>query len=173
MIKNHFTRLWRTARKNKGFTIINILGLSVGIAVFTLIVMWAINEFSYDRHNRNLDRIYRIEIGGSVYMVSAIGPAFKNEFPEIEKFVRFSDMGSSLLSFNKESVMIENISWPTPHSLTYSPTSLFRKPSEHVNTLQQRTYRKIRPKNFRGRTCRQTGLINNQYEVFVTVMSGM
>jgi putative ABC transport system permease protein len=109
MIRNYFTRFWRNAIKNKIFTFINILGLSVGIAVFTLIALWAWNEFSYDRFNRNLDDIYRIEIGGSVYMVSAIGPSFKNEFPEIEKFVRFSDMGSSLLTCNKESIVIENM----------------------------------------------------------------
>ncbi len=171
MIKNHFTRLWRTARKNKGFTIINILGLSVGIAVFTLIVMWAINEFSYDRHNRNLDRIYRIEIGGSVYMVSAIGPAFKNEFPEIEKFVRFSDMGSSLLSFNKESVMIENI-FLADSSLfdifTYEFVS--GSPSEALSTPFSIVLTETTAKKLFGEAepVGKPVLINNQYEVFVT-----
>ncbi len=108
MIKEHLTLIWRKASRNKVFTLINTLGLSVGIAVFILIILWVRNEFSYDRYNENFDNIYRIEIEGSVYMVSAIGPAFKNEFSEIEKSVRFSGMGPALLTVDMNSVMVEN-----------------------------------------------------------------
>jgi putative ABC transport system permease protein len=100
--------MWRKARRNIGFTLINIFGLSVGIAVFILIILWVQNEFSYDKFNKKIDNIYRIEIRGSVYMVSAIGPAFKNEFPEIEKFVRFSGIGPTLLTYEMESILAEN-----------------------------------------------------------------
>jgi putative ABC transport system permease protein len=108
MKKEYFTLMWRKAGRNKVFTLINIFGLSVGIAIFILIILWVQNEFSYDKYNKNFDNIYRIEIGGSVYMVSAIGPAFKNEFPEIEKSVRFSGMGGVLLTSDMESIMAEN-----------------------------------------------------------------
>lgn len=104
MINEYFTLMWRKAKRNKGFTLINIFGLSVGIAVFILITLWVQNEFSYDRFNKNLNKIYRIEIGGSVYMVSAIAQAFKNEFPEIEKTVRFSGLGSALIAENEKSI---------------------------------------------------------------------
>jgi len=171
MIKDHFTRLWRTANKNIVFTIINTLGLSVGIAVFTLIILWVINEFSYDRHNRKLDQIYRIEIGESVYMVSAIGPAFMNEFPEIEKFVRFSDMGSSLLSYNKESVMVDNIFLAdsalfdifTYEFVSGNPSEALAMPFSIVVT--ETTARKLFGEvDAVGRPL----MINNKYEVFVT-----
>ncbi|HBE40526.1 MAG TPA: hypothetical protein DDW27_04860 [Bacteroidales bacterium] len=108
MKTENLTLMWRKASRNKVFTLINIFGLSVGIAVFILIILWVQNEFSYDRHNENIDNIYRIEIGGSVYMVSAIGPAFKNEFSEIEKFVRFSGMGPALLTADMNSILAEN-----------------------------------------------------------------
>lgn len=109
MIKEYFTLIWRKTMRNKVFTLINIFGLSVGIAVFILITLWIQNEFSYDKYNKNLSYIYRIEIGGSLYMVSAIAPVFKNEFPEIEKAVRFAGMGSALLSENEKSIMVNNV----------------------------------------------------------------
>jgi len=109
MIKEQLTLMWRKTKRNKGFTLINLFGLSVGIAIFILIILWIQNEFSYDKYNENIDNIYRVEIRGSVYMVSAIGPAFRNEFPEIEKFVRFRGMGSRLLTSGTESIMLENV----------------------------------------------------------------
>jgi putative ABC transport system permease protein len=109
MINEFLTLIWRKSMRNKVFTLINIFGLSVGIAVFILISLWIRNEFSYDKFNKNLDNIYRIEIGGSVYMVSAIAPVFKNEFPEIEQAVRFAGMGSGLLTEGEKSIMVNNI----------------------------------------------------------------
>jgi putative ABC transport system permease protein len=108
MIKDNLVLMWRKTRRNTGFTLINVFGLSVGIAVFILIILWVQSEFSYDKYNKNIDKIYRIEIRGSVYMVSAIGQAFTNEFPEIEKFVRFKGMGSTLLTYETESILAEN-----------------------------------------------------------------
>jgi len=101
--------MWRKTKRNKVFTLINISGLSVGIAVFILISMWVSNEFSYDKYNKNIDKIYRIEIDEEVYMVSAIAQTFKNEFPEIEKAVRFAGMGSALLTENEKSIMVNDV----------------------------------------------------------------
>ena len=109
MIKEYFILMWRKTLRNKVFTLINIFGLSVGIAVFILITLWIRNEFSYDKFNKNIDNIYRIEIGGSVYMVSAIAQTFKNEFTEIEKAVRFAGMGSALLAENEKSILAKDI----------------------------------------------------------------
>ena len=109
MLEKNLISFWRKTKKNKVFTLINIAGLSIGIAVFILITLWVEHEYSYDRFNKNLDEIYRIEIGGSVYMVSAIAQTFKNEFPEIEKTVRFSGRGSALLTLEDKSVLIENM----------------------------------------------------------------
>ncbi|HLP72444.1 MAG TPA: ABC transporter permease [Bacteroidales bacterium] len=108
MIKEYFKLFWRKTLKNKGFTLINITGLSTGIAVFILIVIWALNEFSYDRFNKHCDNIYRVEVGGTVYMVSAAALTYKNEFPEIEKSVRFSGQGGALLSLGDKSVFVQN-----------------------------------------------------------------
>lgn len=108
MIREYLKIFWRKTLKNKGYTLINVTGLSTGIAVFILIVIWALNEFSYDRFNENFDSIYRVEVGGSVYMVSAAALTYRNEFSEIEKSVRFSGQGRALLSNGDKSVFINN-----------------------------------------------------------------
>lgn len=108
MIIEYFKILWRKTLKNKSHTLINITGLSTGIAVFTLVLLWAVNEFSYDKFNKNADDIYRLEIGGSVYMVSAAAQSYKNEFSEIGKAVRFSGQGKVLLGLDEKSVYIKN-----------------------------------------------------------------
>ncbi len=62
MIKNHFLVAWRSLVKSKGFTSLNIIGLAVGMAVTLLIVIWAVNEYSYDRFLPNYRQLYRIEV---------------------------------------------------------------------------------------------------------------
>jgi putative ABC transport system permease protein len=107
MIKEYFSLMWRKTLRNKTFTLINIFGLSVGIAIFILIILWVRGEFLYDRYNENFKDIYRIEVEKSVYMVSAVAPLFKSEFPEVLKVSRFSGQGPSLLTYNDRSVMIK------------------------------------------------------------------
>lgn len=171
MIKEYFTLIWRKANRNKGFTLINIFGLSVGIAVFIMISLWVQNEFSYDKFNKNIDNIYRIEIGGSVYMVSAAGPAFKNEFPEIEKSVRFSGMGSTLLTENEKSIMINNLFLADSTLFDiFTYEFIFGNPKEALVTpfsivLTQSTSRTLfGDSDPVGRTIK----INNQFDASVT-----
>ena len=60
MIRNYIKTAYRSLLKNKGFTAINLLGLSVGLATCLLIVFYVVDELSYDKYNVNADRIYRI-----------------------------------------------------------------------------------------------------------------
>jgi len=60
MIKNYLKTAFRSLLKNKGFTAINVLGLTLGIATCLLIVFYVLDELSYDRFNVNADRIYRV-----------------------------------------------------------------------------------------------------------------
>ena len=58
MVKNYFKVAFRNLYRNKGFSIINISGLAVGMASAILILLWIENEISYDRFFKNTDRIY-------------------------------------------------------------------------------------------------------------------
>ena len=60
MIRNYFKIAWRNFRKNKLFSLINVVGLSIGIATCFIIMLYVYDELSYDRFNKNADNIYRI-----------------------------------------------------------------------------------------------------------------
>ena len=60
MLKNYFKIAFRNLSRNKTYSIINIFGLSVGIACSILILLWIQNELSYDRFHKNANEIYRV-----------------------------------------------------------------------------------------------------------------
>jgi putative ABC transport system permease protein len=87
----------RTLFKYKSFTIINLIGLTVGKAVFLLILGYVLFEHSFDKFHSGYDKIYRITMNeyseGSVanrYAITfpAVGPALKSEFSEVKDYVR-------------------------------------------------------------------------------------
>lgn len=98
MLKNYFKITLRNLLRNKIYSIINIVGLSLGLACAMLIMLYTKDELSYDRFHRNADRIYRVvhnrinpdgsmqsKGGNSGYLQ---GPKFHSSIPEIESFVR-------------------------------------------------------------------------------------
>jgi len=95
MIKNYFKIAFRRLQKSKLFTLINIIGLTIGIASCLLISLFIINELGYDRFNKNADRIVRITMqygeGGKQKVAvtgTKAGPQLKRTFPQVEAFVR-------------------------------------------------------------------------------------
>jgi len=97
-----YKRLIKTASisllKNKGFTLINILGLALGLATCLLIIMYVLDELSYDKYNVKHDRIYRVnsdlKYGGTITQFAIAAPpvaaSLKKEFPEVEDVTRLS-----------------------------------------------------------------------------------
>src|ERR1700740_200705 len=112
MIRNYLKTAVRSLRKNIGFTAINVLGLSVGLATCLLIVFYVVDELSYDKYNTKADRIYRVTVDamlnghGGKYATTE-GPlegALKDNFPEIEKVTRMIDKSGIFASASKFSV---------------------------------------------------------------------
>ena len=60
MIRNYLKLAWRRLVKNKTYSFLNIIGLSVGLTCFALIALWVNDELSYDKFNKNFDRIVRL-----------------------------------------------------------------------------------------------------------------
>lgn len=96
MIKHYFKTALRNLRKNKAFSFINILGLTVGLTCCLLMVLYIRHELSYDDFQKNGDRMARVIMeyseGGSVmkgnFTSTKVAPAFKRNFPEVEQAVR-------------------------------------------------------------------------------------
>src|SRR5262245_17087997 len=96
MFRNYLKIMIRSVLKRKIFTLINLLGLSIGIAVTLLLVLYIQNETGYDTFYKHSDRIYRLALeriypGRSAFrgqIPRSIGAAVRTEFPEVESFTR-------------------------------------------------------------------------------------
>ncbi len=105
MLKNYLKIAWRNLVKNKGFTAINIIGLSMGLGCFIIIGMYVADELSYDRYNEKAERIYRINsdlrFGGTdlnmAVSADPMGAILKKDYPQVEQYVRFYDSNDAKL----------------------------------------------------------------------------
>jgi predicted permease len=103
MFSNYIKVAIRNLLRQKGFSFINIFGLALGIACTTLIGIWVKDEVSYDRFHHDYERLYRITATLPEMKVHAavspapLGPAIKNEIPEIESSVRITGLTRDLL----------------------------------------------------------------------------
>jgi putative ABC transport system permease protein len=98
MFRNYFKTAFRNLRRNKVYSFINILGLSLGLACGMLIILYVKDEVSYDRFHKNVDNIYRIGMqrlntdgsteGKGGYSGYVQGPKFAASIPEIKEFIR-------------------------------------------------------------------------------------
>jgi len=102
MLRNLILTAFRTLKKNKFFSSLNILGLSIGMAVFMLIAHYVKFEHSYENFVPDADRIYRVSLTtylnnemvvNSAENYPGVGPALQNEFPEIQSYARLYNMG--------------------------------------------------------------------------------
>lgn len=101
MFKNYFKIAWRNITRHKTYSILNIAGLSIGMACSILILLWVQHELSYDRFNRHADEIYRLTCNAGDFK-AAVSPAgmaegLRAEMPEIEATVRISKPSTSLV----------------------------------------------------------------------------
>ncbi len=116
MLGNYFKIAFRNLNKSKGFSAINIFGLAIGLATCLLITLFVTDELSYDRYNKNADRIFRVSedahVSGSAFSSTTapppLGPALAKDYPQIEKVVRFEGNGDMLIKKGNETIMEHN-----------------------------------------------------------------
>jgi putative ABC transport system permease protein len=105
MFKNYLKITIRSIKRHKGYSFINIVGLSVGMACFILILLFAMYEFSYESHHQNADRIYRVNVEqhltDQVFRAQTspvpLAEALYSELPEVVEFTRFQSLRTFLV----------------------------------------------------------------------------
>jgi putative ABC transport system permease protein len=101
MFKNYFKTAWRNLSRQRTLAFINIFGLSVGIAFFILLLLYSVNELSFDRFHKNEKNIYCVYdyakgLDGSVQATAItampLGPTIKKDMPDVLDYVRLKQM---------------------------------------------------------------------------------
>ena len=119
MLKNYFKIAFRNLWRHKGFSFINIMGLTVGMAACFLIFLYIKFELSYDDFHEKKDRIYRMvaDIKTPTEVIHSGGPSFaappnaKDEFAEIEAYVRMIQDNNLLIRKGDIKFQEENAMW--------------------------------------------------------------
>ncbi|HEY1062258.1 MAG TPA: ABC transporter permease [Daejeonella sp.] len=114
MLKNYFKTAWRNMLNSKGYSSLNILGLSSGMAVALIIGLWVFNEFSYDRFLPDADRLYQVRRnynsnGDTLNFTSTslkLADALRNQIPEIEYVAESDHMGSHGLMVGEKKLYV-------------------------------------------------------------------
>ena len=106
MISSYLLVALRSLKRNKLHASINIVGLAIGMACCILITLFVLFELSYDKQNKDADRIYRMAVNleANNWAISAfpIGSLLKDNFPEIEKFTRIKPSEIFVLNASNE-----------------------------------------------------------------------
>jgi putative ABC transport system permease protein len=128
MIKNYLIIALRSFFKHKSFTLLNVIGLSLGMVASLLILQYVKYERSYDTFHEKAADIYRVQYNGwqggklrfeCAAAVPAVGPALKNNFPEVKRFTRLFPVSGvvtyespehGLISFLEEKMQITDSS---------------------------------------------------------------
>jgi len=122
MFKNHIKTAFSNLSRNKGFTFINILGLTLGLIVCLLIVFYVFDELSYDRYNIKADRIYRVNMdlkyGGNISSFAVTQPplaaAITSSFPEVETATRLIKSEGTRIRKGNENVTEDKVAYADP-----------------------------------------------------------
>jgi putative ABC transport system permease protein len=119
MIKNYLKTALRNLKRQPGFSLINIVGLSIGMACFILIALVVRQELHVDRFHERADRIFRItrldEFEGEVNRVAItpapLAAALKQDFPDVEKAACFNYYGQVLLKYKDKMIKQDYVSF--------------------------------------------------------------
>lgn len=123
MLKNYLKTAWRNLMKHKTFSIINIAGLSIGITICFIIMLFVQDELSYDRFNKNADRMVRVAFkadinGGKIFETNVMPPvaaAMKNDYPEVEDATRLNVAGAPKITYKDKTFKDDELVFVDPN----------------------------------------------------------
>jgi putative ABC transport system permease protein len=109
MIRNYIKIAFRNLWRHKSFSLINIIGLAVGMTAFLLIFMYVRFELSYDKYHAKAGQVYRLNVDiksandvmKEAWSSAPMGPALKADFPEVLESTRFFPVGMLVKANNQ------------------------------------------------------------------------
>jgi putative ABC transport system permease protein len=119
MIKNLLKIAIRHLRKHPAYSLLNVLGLTLGISSALFLIIYVSDELSYDRYHKNAERIYRVsskitepddQFTWNVAQIP-MGPQVVQDYPEVQSFVRFINMPRALYKFGDKEYIEENFQY--------------------------------------------------------------
>ncbi|WP_305983488.1 ABC transporter permease [Roseivirga thermotolerans] len=127
MFKNYLKTASRYLLKNKGYTFINVFGLSIGLAAFILLSLFVKVEFSYDEHLSQKDRIFQVYVKDTTNNIPAfemqtmgpMGPLMVEQVPEIMASTRFGTMQKKVLKMNNQRFLVDGVRYTDPETLDF------------------------------------------------------
>lgn len=108
MFTNFLVSAYRNLMRSRVFALVNILGLSIGIISAILVILYVSDELAFDKHHAKHERIYRvisdfhINSKQDLFALTAVplGPTMKEDFPEVDEFVRFFPVDNFFFRYN-------------------------------------------------------------------------
>ncbi len=123
MIKNYLKTAWRNLLKNKFYFVINIAGLTLGLSIGILILLWVQDELSFDTFHKNAKSIYRLDIQGGTgatkqifnFGVAPIAQLAKQQLPEVTGATRLTyDVNFSMYKYQDKVFGNERVAFSDP-----------------------------------------------------------
>jgi putative ABC transport system permease protein len=116
MLKNLIKTAVRHILKHFGYSVLNILGLTLGITSAIFLIIYVSDEVSYDRYHEKADRIYRVSTTIKepddqftwIFAQIPFGPQVAHDYPEVQSFVRFINMPRALYKYEDKQFNEEN-----------------------------------------------------------------
>ncbi|MEJ0054901.1 MAG: ABC transporter permease [Bacteroidota bacterium] len=123
MFKSYFKIGWRNLLKNKGLFAINVTGLALGIATCLIIMLFVIDELSYDRYNEKAGQIVRVVLKGKMngeiikeaVTPAPVGPTLKSEFPEVAASTRLRADRSPKITYKNNTYRNNKVAFVDPN----------------------------------------------------------
>ncbi|MDR3711556.1 MAG: ABC transporter permease [Puia sp.] len=150
MIRNYFKIAWRNLNKHRLFSMINILGLAIGVASFWIIALYITDEWSFDRYHEKADRIFRVAQrnqwdNNDIHLAQTSLPyaqALKADYPEVEEAVRLDFEGGGKIAYDEKQFMAADLVVAdkgffdvfTYHFLSGDPVAALARPQSIVLT---------------------------------------
>jgi len=113
-LANYLRVAARSLRKNKVHSLLNVIGLTTGLATFILIALYVQFELSFDRYHAQADRIYRVVRDEYCFSPPPLGPRVRDQFPAVVSAARVIGDSDVLVSRGDSHIMEQELYWVDP-----------------------------------------------------------